>query len=90
MNLEQVDIHATEIISLGGNDGLVYIETVGHQNMNMTICARELYRDLPALYYMCKKAIKEDDERTKEKFKEFEKQLKEDFKKPVGRPKGDN
>ena len=32
------------------------------------MCKR-IVRDLPALYYMCKKAIKEDDERTKKNLK---------------------
>lgn len=88
--MDFLETHANEIIGLSGYDGVVHIETIGHHDLHLTINARELMRDLPSIYYMCKKAIAEEDQRTFDKFRDFEKEIAKDFKRPVGRPKGSN
>ena len=69
--LKTVQLHST--------NGVVHLQAVGYDPeegyIDIEWDARSLLEDIPALYTMCKQAIREEDKYTKKKYKQFKKLL---------------
>ena len=79
MDMKNTEIFIKATTSLHSTNGVVHLQAVGFDPedgyINIEWDARELFNDIPSLYTMCKQAMKEEDEYTKKKYKEFKKQL---------------
>jgi hypothetical protein len=66
-------------VSLHSTNGVVHLQAVGYDPedgyIDIEWDARSLLEDIPSLYTMVKQAIKEEDQYTKNKYKEFKKKL---------------
>jgi hypothetical protein len=67
------------IVSICASRGVVHLQvtTLNPEEgfIDIEVNARELLNDIPSLHYFCKKAIKEEDKSTKQKYIEFKNKL---------------
>ena len=67
------------IVSICATNGVIHLQvtTLNPEDgfIDIEVNARELLKDIPSLHYFCKKAIKEEDKSTKQKYKEFKNKL---------------
>jgi len=67
------------IASICASRGVVHLQvtTLNPEEgyIDIEVNARELLNDIPSLHYFCKKAIKEEDKSTKQKYIEFKNKL---------------
>ena len=68
------------IASIHSSNGVVHLEvtTLDPEQgyIDIEVNARELLNDIPSLHYFCTKAIEEEDDSIKEKYRKFKKTLK--------------
>lgn len=79
-------------LSLHATNGVVHMEldiddwNEDHNTIMIEFNARELFTDLPSLFRFCKKAIEEEDEHNRKKYRELAEDIFKEVKRPVGRP----
>ena len=89
------EYYAKRSLSIHATRGVVHLEididdwNEDHNTMMLEFDARELFADIPSLFQMCKKAIKEEDEYNKLRYKELAEDIFKEVKRPVGRPPKD-
>ena len=67
------------IVSICASRGVVHLQvtTLNPEEgfIDIEVNARELLNDIPSLHYFCKKAIKDEDKATNQKYIEFKNKL---------------
>ena len=78
--MEYNEFFLDRITSIHSSNGVVHLQVTTLEPeqgyIDIEVNARELLNDIPSLHYFCTKAIEEEDNRTKEKYREFKKTLK--------------
>jgi hypothetical protein len=78
--MEHNEFFLDRIVSIYSTNGVVHLQVTTLEPeqgyIDIEVNARELLSDIPSLHSFALKAIEEEDNRTKEKYREFKKTLK--------------
>ena len=78
--MEYNEFFLDRIASIHSSNGVVHLQVTTLEPeqgyIDIEVNARELLNDIPSLHYFCTKAIEEENDYLKEKYRKFKKTLK--------------